>query len=986
MTNLRTFFSANELVENIVLTGYILLLTCCTIHTAAPSFQAFAVAQGAAPRVYEIIDRESEINPLNEDDGEVIPDFKGNVSFKNVNFNYKNRISDDLETEEDRRYVLENFNLSIPTGTSHALVGASGCGKSTTVRLIERFYDVSDGAVKFDDYDVRALNVKWLRSQIGYVGQMPTLFARSIRDNIALGASLEPVGDEATGRKVLSRREVTDEEIVEAAKKANAHDFIMKLPERYDTMLGERGALLSGGQKQRVCIARALVRNPKILILDEATAALDAQSERIVQKALEAASAGRTTITIAHRLSTVKNADIISVIDKGVIVESGTHKDLLSIEGGAYRTLIEHQNLEAQKAKEVKEKVGEGEPQADAMIAKATSTSVSKSIRRTGAEEEDELPEEAAVDKGILLRAFKVNRNEWFFILMGIVGATLNGASFPAMAIIFAEVINEILVDNSKGAISKWALLYVAIGGAAFLGNFLQHASLGYSGEQMTLKLRRTAFRAILKQDMGFFDMKKNSLGALTTRLATEATAVKGLTGDVLGSIAFGVSTILTGFLIAYISCWRVALVVTTVFPLSAISQGLQLKMMTGFDADSETRYAAAGTVASEAVDNFETVTSIGVQDVFLNTYKEEVNKTIKNGRRTALVAGIAFGLSEFIAQALWAVSFWIGSIFVRNRQCEFVDLMKAITGLLFGGMMLGNLSSTMPDWGKAKIAATRIFRLLDRESSIDPTVDVDFKEKIEGNAEMKKVEFEYPSRPNVGVLRGLSVEVKKGQTLALVGASGCGKSTVVGLLERFYDARSGSVTIDGSNITEYDVKWVRKHMGVVAQEPDLFNRSVRDNIAYGLDHVDGTPVTDEMIIAAAKAANAHSFISELEEGYDTVVGARGTRLSGGQRQRVAIARALVREPKILLLDEATSALDAVSERVVQQALDRAGKGRTTVAIAHRLSTVKDADAIAVVARGKIVEMGRHEQLLRIENGEYANLVKNQLSGGDEEG
>ncbi|KAI0558792.1 ABC transporter [Gracilaria domingensis] len=851
---------------DILITFFSVFIASFSIGQAAPSFKAFAEAQGAAPRVYEVIGRESEINPLDEDEGDVIEDFKGNVSFKSVNFDYKHRVADDLESGDERRLVLENFNLDIPSGTSHALVGSSGCGKSTTVRLIERFYDVIEGAVTFDGVDVRQLNVKWLRSQIGYVGQMPTLFARTIRENIALGAAMEAAVDEKTGKKVLRRMEVSDAEIIEAAKKANAHDFIMKLPEQYDTLLGERGALLSGGQKQRVCIARALIRNPKILILDEATAALDAQSERIVQSALEKAAAGRTTITIAHRLSTVKDADVISVIDKGTVVEYGTHSQLLGMQG-AYHTLIEHQRVEAQKAKEAKEGSATTGEIPSAGLAKVASTSLSHSVQVDGGAIEGEESEEAAVDKGIISRAFKTNRNEWLYIFLGMFGAALNGAAFPAMAIIFSEVIEEILSSNEKGEVSKWAVLYVAIGGASFLGNFLQHAMLGISGERMTYKLRRASFRALLKQDMGFFDMKQNSLGALSTRLATEATQVKGITGDVLGSFAFGLSTVLTGFLIAYIACWRVALVVTVVFPLGAVAQMVQLKMMTGFDADSETRYAAAGTVASEAVDNFETVTSIGVQDVFLNKYSEEVDKTIGNGRRTALIAGVAFGVSEFLAQVLWAVSFWVGSIFVRDGFCGFADLMKAVTGLLFGGLMLGNLSSTMPDWGKSKIAATRIFRLLDRESLIDPTLDVDFKKKINGDVSLEKAYFEYPTRPNIAVLRGMSVEVKSGQTLALVGASGSGKSTVVSLVERFYDVRSGSLKIDGTNIVEYDVKWVRKHVGLVAQEPDLFNRSVRDNIAYGLDHVEGTPVTDEMIVEAAKAANAHSFITELEDG-----------------------------------------------------------------------------------------------------------------------
>lgn len=433
MDTLNTTPSENLQKRKLTPSYNIFIPTLC-LNKAAPSFQAFATAQGAAPRVYEVIDRESEINPLDEEDGEIIEDFQGHVSFRDVDFNYPNRIIDDLEDESTREYVLNKFNLDVPPGNSHALVGASGCGKSTTVRLIERFYDIENGSLTLDGVDVRKLNVRWLRSQIGYVGQMPTLFARSIRDNIALGAALEVTHESKDGTPVLRRREISEDEIIEAAKQANAHNFIMKLPEQYDTMLGERGALLSGGQKQRVCIARALIRNPKILILDESTAALDAQSERIVQKALEVASAGRTTITIAHRLSTVKNADTISVIDKGSIVESGRHEELMQVPDGAYRTLIEHQNVEAENVHAINRAtdVADGE-------AKVFTDSISKT-KYQDAESPSEEEGQPDLDKGVWLRAFRYNKSEWFFIVLGAIGGAIAGSTFPVMAIVFSEV------------------------------------------------------------------------------------------------------------------------------------------------------------------------------------------------------------------------------------------------------------------------------------------------------------------------------------------------------------------------------------------------------------------------------------------------------------------------------------------------------------------------------------------------------------------
>lgn len=949
-----------------------------SLSIAAPPFQAFTVARGAAPRIYQVIERESEINPLDEESGETIPDFQGRIEFKNVDFNYKSRVVNDLEEGSARPFVLNNFNINVHSGSSHALVGSSGCGKSTTVRLIERFYDVDNGEVELDGINVKRLNVRWLRSQIGYVGQSPTLFMLSIKENIALGAAMEPYGDKEKGKTTLRRRRVTDDEIFEAAKKANAHNFIMKLPEGYDTLLGERGALLSGGQKQRVCIARALVRNPKILILDEATASLDAQSELVVQEALEKNLKGRTAVTIAHRLSTVKNADTISVIDNGIVVEEGSHSQLIGIKGGAYQTLVEHQNVEAENVENITSRpLEQGEE-----TAQVFTDSVSQTVPGDVAANTEESEEEAATDKGVLLRACRLNAPEIPFMILGVAGAAVAGAAFPVMAIAFSNAIFEIaLTGNRVAEIRMWSLVFLGIGGAAFLGNFFQLGMLGISGERLSRRLRQQSFRQLLKQDMGFFDEKENSLGALTTRLATEAAMVRGIAGDSLGALTFALSSIITGFLVAYLACWRVALVVTAIFPLMAVAGALQLKMMIGFDSDSEKKFAEAGAIASEAVDNFDTVTSVGVQDVFISRYEKELETPIRNGKRTALIAGFAFGLSEFLAQALWAVSFWVGSIFVRSGDCDFLQLMKAITGLLFAGMMLGNVSATMPDVSKSKVAATKIFRLLDRETKIDPTDESGETGRINGGVETKSIKFEYPTRPDVEVLRGVSLSISPGQTLALVGASGCGKSTIVGLLQRFYDADSGEIVIDKTRIEEYRVSSLRMQLGLVSQEPDLFNRSVRDNIAYGLDHSDGTPVTDEMIERAALAANADGFIRELPDGYDTVVGPRGGRLSGGQRQRVAIARSIVREPRMLLLDEATSALDAVSERVVQEALDGLTGEFTTVMIAHRLSTVKNADVIAVMARGKIVEAGTHEQLLRIEGGEYASLVKNQLSG-----
>jgi ATP-binding cassette, subfamily B (MDR/TAP), member 1 len=963
----------------LIISFFSTLIGAMSIGQAVPSFTAFSVARGAAPRIYEVIDRKSEIDPLAGDG--VIPkgNVRGEIAFNDVTFNYKSR------ADEGADPVLRSLYLTVHPGTTHALVGSSGCGKSSTMGLIERFYSPQAGTVTLDGVDISTLNVSWLRAQMGYVGQMPTLFRATIRENIAYGAAVDFEGDDGT------RKEVTDEQIVAAAKLANAHGFISKLPDGYDTKLGDRGALLSGGQKQRICIARAVVRDPRIILLDEATSALDSQSESIVQEALERASEGRTTILIAHRLSTVRNADTISVFKSGDIVERGSHEELAYKPNGVYRELIELQQVHAEKKEAANGDAADGAVD-DGFVVGAGKAGVS--VSNTGVDSIDgalkSVGDHASgggdaaagldVDPNVISRAFKLNRGEWLYMLIGCVGAALAGASWPISALVFSEVTVLLGQPDNEGKIIFWSLMYVVVGALALVGNFLQLGMLAISGERLTRKLRCASFRAMLRQEIGFFDREENSVGTLTTRLATDASYVKGLCGDTLGMASVAFSTIAVGVLVSFVGCWRLALVVLFMLPIMAVSGYYQVKMITGFDSGAKKQFVAAGGVAAEAVDNIRTVTGLGVQDIFIDRYDGALVTPLRNGEKGATVSGVAFGFGEFFMFVIWAVSFWTGSVFIEKGQCEFGGVMKAVVGLLFAGITLGNVSIFAPNVAASKVSATQIFRLLDRESQINPATPGKSSSTVAGRVDVIEAKFEYPTRQDVAVLRGLSLAVSPGKTLALAGGSGCGKSTVVALLERFYDLREGNIKVDGMELREMDIQNARSHMALVQQEPDLFDRTIKSNIAYGLAKDGATPVSDDMIVEAAKAANAHGFITELPLGYDTPVGERGGAMSGGMKQRIAIARALVRNPKILILDESTSALDAVSAAVVQDALDAASHGRTTVVVAHRLSTIKDADAIAVVARGKVIELGSHSELMA-KDGAYAELVHHQITG-----
>lgn len=946
------------------------LMAAMGLGQAAPSFSSFSAARGAAPRVFEIIDRVSAIDSFSNE-GSIPAMCGGDISFNDVTFNYASREADGGAP------VVRDLNLHIKSGTTHALVGASGCGKSSTMSLIERFYDVNAGSVTIDGADVRELNVRWLRSQMGYVGQMPTLFRGSIWDNIAYGAALQFGSDFDGGWK---REEVSNDEIVSAAKLANAHQFIMRLPEQYDTKLGDRGALLSGGQKQRICIARAIVRNPKILLLDEATSALDARSEHIVQEALERASEGRTTVVIAHRLSTVRNADTISTFKDGAIVESGRYDELIA-QNGVFKELVELQQVKAEKGDEDDKDV---DPEALPAVGRTQSISktVGMSLDKSIVEVDDEGNELPETDPNVVARTFKFNSAEWLYILLGCFGAVLAGASWPVSAYVFAQVTALLRPNADGGKVVFWSGMFLVIGAGSLIGNLFQFGFLGVSAQKLTRKLRVNSFRALLRQEIGYFDREENSVGAVTARLATDAAAVESLCGGTLGMIAVTLASVGAGIIVSFQGCWELALVVLVCLPFMGFAGYIQMRTMTGFDAESKKDFVASGGIASEAVDNINTVSPLGIQDHFVSKYNDSLVTPQKNGDKGASVSGIAFGFSEFFMYGLWAIGFWFGAKTVELKRCNFVGVLEGLTGILFAGITLGNVSVFAPDIASARVSATHIFRLLDREPEIKTDSDIPSANISSGVVALMDAKFEYPTRPDVPVLRGMFLEAVAGKTIALVGASGCGKSTVVALIQRFYDLRSGSLTVDGQELREMNVKQSREHMSFVQQEPDLFNRTIRENIAYGLSKEEGTPVVDSEIEASAKLANAHDFIMKLPKQYDTEVGERGGHLSGGMKQRIAIARALVRKPKVLLLDEASSALDAVSERVVQDALDEARQGRTTFVIAHRLSTIKEADKIAMVQKGKVVEVGTHDELLA-KGGAYAQLIKHQMTDGN---
>ncbi|KAL4217465.1 tRNA N6-adenosine threonylcarbamoyltransferase [Mactra antiquata] len=966
---LAFWFGSKQVAEGEMSGGTVLTVFFCvlvgtfSIGNITPHVATIAGAKGAAAVLIDIIDNDPGID-ASSPKGTILADVKGNIEFKSVDFHYPTR--KDVQ-------VLKKFNLSVKPGQTVALVGPSGCGKSTAVNLVQRFYDTMEGSVEIDGNNVKDLNIKSLRNKIGVVSQEPILFDISIKENILLG-----------------RPGAKDEEITQAAKQANCHVFIKALPQGYDTLVGERGAQLSGGQKQRVAIARALIREPKILLLDEATSALDSASEKIVQDALDKARQGRTTIVIAHRLSTIKNADVINVVQDGEIVESGTHSDLMAKKGAYYQLVTvqmlieEDENSEGQdddNAEEAKDQVPNGVPRKRTISSSKTERQTSKQLSRQYSKQlsvtkegEKETAEEEVetAPSAKFCPMLRENSPEWPFIVMGCLAAGVNGCTMPAFAIFFSEMIN-VFRNNGENSV-LWSMMFLVLGGIQFLSNSIQVSSFGVSGERLTMRLRSKVFRQFMRQDMGYFDDPKHGTGALTTRLATDASLIKNATGVRIATLIQSIFGIVAALVISFYYGWQLALVVLGAVPLMGIAGALQLKTVMGTQKKDNKDLENAGKTASETIENIRTVQSLTREPYFYQKYSDFLINPYSTNLRMTQIQGLTFGFSQGIVFFIYAGCFRFGAYMVTKGEMTPDNVFKVFFAISLTGLVIGQVSSFLPDYSKAATAGGLIFKVLDTIPGIDVfSKRGQYLSKISGLVEFKNIQFHYPMRPDVQVLKGVSIRVEPGQTVALVGPSGCGKSTIVSLLQRFYDPSQGTIEVDGVNIKDINLIRLRYLISVVSQEPILFDCSIKDNIVYGLD----TPLSMEDVIAAARDANIHEFISNLPQGYDTVVGEKGTQLSGGQKQRVAIARALIRNPRILLLDEATSALDTESEQVVQAALDNAQEGRTCIVIAHRLSTIQNADVIYVIDSGNVVEYGNHQQLLN-KKGVYSTLVSGQ--------
>ncbi|KAJ5373178.1 ABC transporter integral membrane type 1 [Penicillium concentricum] len=1018
--------SAGATVGSVFTVIFVLVEATLLLSQVAPFIHLFTQAVACYHKLRADIERESLIDG-HSDAGIRITQAEGGFEFKDVSFIYPSR---------PEITVLNKINLSIAPKKHTAIVGLSGSGKSTIAGLVIRLYDATEGEITFDGQNIRDINTRDLRGFLSLVQQEPSLLDRSLLENIAhglmnsskpahahlktalLGTDLSDLAAEVRdGQDLMVAAERRGPEIVEivqlarhAAALADADGFIEALQYGYATLVGSSGRLISGGQKQRVSLARALVKDPAVLILDEATAALDSRSEQRIQRAINNISTGRTVITIAHRLSTITNADKIVCMHKGDILEEGSHAELMA-GNGPYSELVKLQTLGAASASSKTETTASIES-----VSKSDATSITDVENEKGSlsnyieptketrvstteapagdsEEEEEELETPVKSLWALCRGYApALKPHLLVIFAALFGSSMVGGAFSGEAVIFGNTVGSLNPCHSPDSIRDrgnfYGLMFFVLAIIEFFANIVSWGGFGLVSEKIVYKVRVLSFRSLFEQDLQWHQSKGRSPALLLSYITRDGNALAGMSGSVIGTL-FSISVnLVAAIILTHIIAWRIALVCLALVPLLLGAGLMELMVLGKFEERHENAYTKSVDIGVEAVTSIKTIASLSLEENTLRTYRRSLKGPRKETFMVTVQASLWQAMTYFLGNMVNALAYWWGSKQIINGNYTQTQFLIVVFSLLVSALLWSQMFALAPELSAARSAMSRILGLIEigkdgMNARLTPPDNKDveaIQEKPTYNSgstassvQLRDVHFCYPARPDMKVLKGLNIDIRPGKFCALVGPSGAGKSTIISLVERLYTPESGSIVIDGVDVTKTSDVSFRDWISLVPQDSVLFEGTIEFNV--GLGARPGHNVTLEEIQEACKLANIHDVIMSLPDGYQTLCGPSGNQFSGGQKQRLSIARALVRKPKLLILDESTSALDAESEKLLQDGLEKAARGITVIAIAHRLHTIRKADIIFLIDGGVCTDSGSHDELLQRSDSYRANVM-----------